>query len=1215
MRGRILINNFLPAGYLRLLPRFSLYFALMLALFLLPGVLNAQDEPEYDEINVYVEIKGAGGLEMPAVIKGETLFLPVTDLFDFLRIRNTPTQGLDSISGFFINPDAKFYISRHSNNIIYQERVYRLSAGDLVKTESNLYLKADQFGRIFGLDCSFSFRNLSVLITSKLELPVIREMKLDEMRKNITRLKGEIKADTTIGLERHAFRFGMADWSVISSQEIKGKSDARLNLNLGAMVLGGEATVGLNYNSRYGFREKQQNYQWRYVNNDFAPLRQVSLGKLSTQATSTIFNPVVGVQFTNTPTTFRRSFGTYTLSDKTEPGWIVELYVNNVLVDYVKADASGFFTFQVPLVYGNTIVKLKFYGPWGEEKTREQSINIPFNFLPEKTFEYTVSGGFVEDTSMSRFARASLNYGVTRGLTVGAGVEYLSSVSSGPAMPFVRASLKVTNNLLLLGEYTHGVRLKGNLTYRLPSNIQLDLSYALYDKNQTAIKYNYREERKLSASVPVKIGSFSSYNRLSVNQLILPSSQYTTGEWLFSSSLWGINTNLTTYGLFIGNIKPYFYSNLSAAFRLPARFVLMPQLQYSYSQNQLLSAKLRLEKSMMERAFLFTSYERNFRNNLNMAELGFKYDFDFARTGMSVQHSSGYTTLVEHASGSLINDSKTRFIFGDNRPNVGRGGITLLAYIDANGNGKRDAGEMKAAGLGVRVNSGRLINSERDTIIRIIGLEPYTSCYIELDQNSLENISWRLPFKTISVMVDPNILKTIEIPIIVAGEASGTVTVEDNGKRRGQGRMIVNLYSSNNRHSARTLTEDDGYFSFFGMKPGNYYVSIDRNQLYKLRMIVKPDSIPFNVKGGTEGDIIEGLDFTITLLKPDTTGKVKPVTGEVRKTPEPVRKDSTMMIVHELVEELVTISEDSYDIQLGAFKQRKNAENLKRKLEQLFGNKVEIVVADDFFKVRIKEIRTREEVDQKIEVLRKNGFNEIWIVRLKAKQQQRVLIEKQDTVFTIFDVRDSITGQPVPKPLMSVQVGAFRNKEYAQTLTKKLSAMVKNPVEVIFEGGYYKVRVTGFNTRADIERVLPSLGIMGFKDLWVPPVKTPDLVPVKKPVQQQPVVTKDTLVKEVPAVKPVKDMNVAIEPKPEIAKPVVKEPPIALKVGEFLKKSQVQRAQRRIRSELGLEPEIMEQWGYYYIIIRGFNTREETYRYYPELAMLGYSKISIVEIK
>ena len=88
---------------------------------------------------------------------------------------------------------------------------------------------------------------------------------------------------------------------------------------------------------------------------------------------------------------------------------------------------------------------------------------------------------------MSRFSRASVNYGVTRSLTVGGGAEYLSSLPSDPLMPYLNASLRITNNLLLSGEYTLGVRAKGTLTYRLPSNLQFDLNYTWYEKDQKAI--------------------------------------------------------------------------------------------------------------------------------------------------------------------------------------------------------------------------------------------------------------------------------------------------------------------------------------------------------------------------------------------------------------------------------------------------------------------------------------------------------------------------------------------------------------------------------------------------------------------------------------------------------------------------------------------------------------------------------------------------------
>ena len=69
------------------------------------------------------------------------LFLPVTDLFDFLKIRNVPDQDLESISGFFINPEATYIISRKENMIRYQDKTFSLEPGDLIRTESNLYLK------------------------------------------------------------------------------------------------------------------------------------------------------------------------------------------------------------------------------------------------------------------------------------------------------------------------------------------------------------------------------------------------------------------------------------------------------------------------------------------------------------------------------------------------------------------------------------------------------------------------------------------------------------------------------------------------------------------------------------------------------------------------------------------------------------------------------------------------------------------------------------------------------------------------------------------------------------------------------------------------------------------------------------------------------------------------------------------------------------------
>jgi cell division protein FtsN len=1151
--------------------------------------VNAQEEPEYYEIAIFLEIPRVGGFEIDVVIRGEELFLPVTDLFDFLKVRNIPSPGLESVSGFFINPEATYEINRTDNIIRYQDKTFNLEPGDLIRTESNLYLRSSYYGQIFGLECIFNFRTLSVTVNSKLELPLIREMRLEEMRRNLTRLKGEVKADTNIGRTYPLFKFGMADWSVIATEEINGKAETRLNLNLGSMIAGGEATASIYYNSSDPFSEKQQHYLWRRVNNDFRPLRQVMAGKISTHATSSIFNPVVGVQFTNTPTTFRRSFGSYTLSDKTEPGWIVELYINNVLVDYVKADASGFFTFEVPLVYGNSIVKLKFFGPWGEERTREKNINIPFNFLPPKTMEYNVSAGIVEDTLKSRFSRASVSYGVTRSLTVGGGAEYLSSLPSNPLMPYFNASLRLTNNLLLTGEYTLGIRARGTLTYRLPSNLQFDLNYTWYDKDQKAIFYNYREERKATVSMPLKIGKLSSYQRLTIYQIVFPETKYTTGEWMFSGSLFGINTNLSTYGLFLSGTNPYLYSNLSFAFRLPAGFVLMPQTQFGYTPVEFLSAKVRLEKHLLEHAYLNISYEQNFRNDLKLAELGFRYDFSFAQTGLSVRQSNKTTSFVQYARGSLINDRETKYLGTDNRTNVGKGGISIIAYLDLNSNDKRDPGEPKAYGLNLHTNGGRIEKSDRDTTIRILGLEPYTDCFIELDPNSFDNIAWRLPKQTLSVEVDPNILKHVEIPVMVAGEATGMVTLEKEGEKKGLGRILISFFTSSLKPVAKTLSEQDGYFSYFGLAPGDYIVRIDTAQLRKLEMIAEPDSLLFSIAAGKDGDIVYGLDFTLRMKHVDTT---------VIPPEKPfIRKDTTFTIIHELTQEIATIKHDSWALQLGAFRQRSNAEAYRQNLQRLLDKTVNIIIEDNLFKVRVPDLKDREDVDENIAILRQNGVTELWVINLRSKQREWILIEKKDTVMKIIEAADK---KRLPRFThdMAIQAGAFLQESKAVALREKLAIMLDKPVVILRENKYFKVRITEFESLEELEKMLHTLRLMELRDVWIPPVSMPEKI--VQPAVEKP----DTTIKPV-------------EEKVEIPvveeKPPKPEPTIALQVAIFNRRSQAVRAQRRISSRLNLPVEIVERFDSYYVILTGFFTREETYKYYPQLAGIGYPRITLIE--
>ncbi len=1063
--------------------------------------VNGQNEPVYDELSVFFQVQNMGAKEIPAVIRDQEVLLPVSDVFDFLQIKNTLSSGMDTVSGFFLSQDAEYRIDRSKYQVFFQGKTYQLKNTDLVRTETNLYLLSKYFGEIFGLDCKFNIRTLSVSLTTKLEMPAVREMRLEQMRQNINRLKGDVKVDTTIQRNRPAFHFGMADWSAISTQQIGHSTDTRLNLALGAVIAGGEANAYLNYATNEPFKEKQQYYYWRFVNNDRVFLRQTTLGKITTDATSSIYNPVVGIKLTNSPTTYRRSFGSYPLSDYTNPGWMVELYVNNVLVDYKKADASGFFTFEVPLVYGSSKVKLKFYGPWGEERAKEQSISIPFSFLPPGEFEYSLRGGMVEDDKQTIFSRGEMHYGLTNTITMGAGVEYLSSVLSGTTMPFVTLASRPIPNMLLMGEFMYGVRGKGILSLQLPHNIQAELNYTKYQPGQKALINNYLEERKLIFTLPFKLKKISFFNRTTYDQIILPGTGYSTAEWLISAAGKGFSSNLTNYAMFSKSNSPYIYSTLAFSFRLPSGIMFIPQTQYEYSQHEFISFRAGLEKYLFKNGYLSLSYENNFKNRVQSAQFGFRYDLPFAQTGFTATQSNDQTTLMEMARGSLIVDKKTNYVGANNRISVGKGGIVFAPFLDLNCNNKRDKGEPKAFGLNIRINGGTATKNDKDTTVLVLDLEPYTKYLVELDASSFDNVAWKIHNAVLSIVVDPNSLKLVEIPVSVVGEVSGMVMKEKSGTKEGLGRIIVNIYNQNSILAARTMSEQDGYYSYLGLKAGTYNLKIDSAQMKKLSMVATPTSKTAVIKPSIEGDVVDGLDFVLksTEKEPaDTTKKAVPV-------PQP---------------EKISDQDLSAYLQIAAFIGENNAQRFVNTISAMINTPVKIRFENGWYKVLVDGFTSKEDMERcKRLIVSKNIVPEksiMEIIRYLSAENKNIAERTKKRIAQGVDLRPenstiinpgkptatvpapvtqpagkpaippstSTTSRPVTtqpqdlqpvtgKELISmrkyyfVEIGTFKTVTNAAKLVEKVANLIPYPIEITFRDKLYKVRFGGFDTQAE----------------------------------------------------------------------------------------------------------------------------------------------------
>ncbi|MFT5254266.1 MAG: hypothetical protein ACI87N_003334, partial [Flavobacteriales bacterium] len=180
---------------------------------MMPFPAVAQEE-DCDEVLVLLKVKYIGEKEVSSIICSSEVYLSITEVLEFIKIKNTPNHDFTVVEGFFINKKNTFKIDKNNNTITYKGRVYSLNPTDLLCVSTTLYLKASYFNQVFELKNNFNYRSLSVSMSSKQELPAIRDARLRAIRDNLNTIKQKYLADTTVVRDYPLFHFGTADWSV-----------------------------------------------------------------------------------------------------------------------------------------------------------------------------------------------------------------------------------------------------------------------------------------------------------------------------------------------------------------------------------------------------------------------------------------------------------------------------------------------------------------------------------------------------------------------------------------------------------------------------------------------------------------------------------------------------------------------------------------------------------------------------------------------------------------------------------------------------------------------------------------------------------------------------------------------------------------------------------------------------------------------------------------
>ena len=722
------------------------------------------------------------------------------------------------------------------------------------------FLAFTSLSKIPFLQFRFEFSSLRLFIDADKELPVITKRKMLNWRHYPNGSPKNHPLDTHLIPSPTIFSLGTFDWWFNSKIQNQSKPYFQVRTSPGGTLMDGEiqTSIFLNTNSKFDWR--QQYYFWRRLFDENTLIRQLSIGKINTPSISSLTAPLVGIHFSNIRRNDYLFPGKHRLLRFGEPGQQVELLINNQLAATTLADSYGFIRFDMPIQYGLNQLTIRFKNSDGSIKEERLSFNFPVFFAPPGTFNYHFTAGVLEDGAATRFTKMDLNYGVSSFFSLNGGFENLSSFSPGKEIVYLKGNYRLTNDLFIQFGHSRNVSSSIEINWH-PGNLPLFVVGQIkkYDDNQEALFYNYREERKLSLSLPFSTNKLNLYSRLSIHEVILGSSRYTTAEAMLNFLFKRSSLQFSGFGLTGKERSPYIFGNLQLQYYLPRNIQLSTRLQVDFSNLELVLFRIESALPLSNRGYFRGFYESNFKSHFRSLQVGIQYFLPYMQASHSLRSGTFSSAYLSSLQGSLLFDRSAGYVEAKNTPSNGRGGLILTSFLDENNNRKQDKGEPNVDGLRFNITPGhgQIIRKKHTSVVRNLNAD--RDYFLDIPNQKLNNIAFDVPETLIKVRVLPNQLSKVRVPVRIVGEISGRVYLLKGFKKQVQSRIILNIFNEDGERVGQTISNADGEFSLLGLTSGNYYILPDEQQLEKIQMTTVALSPGFSLENRLTGAYKQGI--------------------------------------------------------------------------------------------------------------------------------------------------------------------------------------------------------------------------------------------------------------------------------------------------------------------------------------------------------------------
>lgn len=736
---------------------------------------------------------------------------------------------------------------------------------DFLATD-DLYVQIEVINQIWPVDLNIELSSLTIFVEAEEELSFMRDKIREDKREQILTRK-ELQEQKKVLLPRRDNPYQTLGKPVIDYQAIYQFDTEEDNL-IGSNIFSGVQQIGkaiadfsANFRLAEGEIERPDSIRLRLSRQSagdeylFPGVRKIEGGDVTLRQQNLIANSTTGrgISISNDNSNRESAFDLITIEGTGPPGWDIELFNNEELIEFsIVPDNGQFFFEDVVLNFGNNEIKLLFFGPQGQVREELRSYNAGGNMLSPGKLQY--NAGILDsdrdfillDNSPRTDPRgvvktANASYGVNRWLTVfgdyteipnndkdrnyatvGAGVstpiglletQAYKQIGGGKAYDFgyVTRFLGVRANLgtSIFKNFESDIAGFGTSRKKFEARGQLNKSVKLFSY-PLGLRFNTLHTERVNGSKTTDLDFAQTFSR---------------AGWRLSHST---NTRLND------RIHERTTGGLSATVR-EGPWQLRGSFNYEAHPESKLSsgnAELRYRAENSFQSALNVSH--NFESSDYRVGLQTGYDFNkfLGAAETSYERNQGWDFILR-ATTSLhpyTNDGLYDFSSKSKRDYAP---VRSLVFLDQNADGILNNGEEPIEGARLKLGNART-KTKTDEDGYIIANAPADKLInIALDTPSLED-PYYIPAVDgfSSVPIRGKMIDTV-FPVVETGSIEGTI-FRDSNKKTVAGLTLDLIDVESGKVAMSIESAFDGYYVFEFVRPGTYKIQTADSHVAKL---------------------------------------------------------------------------------------------------------------------------------------------------------------------------------------------------------------------------------------------------------------------------------------------------------------------------------------------------------------------------------------------